>query len=1135
MKIGLSGRIAKAFINSKITPLLVLAALLMGVLAVLNTPREEEPQISVPMIDIFVPYPGATAKDVEDRVTKVLEKKLWKIKGVEYIYSTSQPGQALITLRYYVGTDLNDAVVRTYNEVMSNMDEVPPGVGQPLVKPMTIDDVPIVSVTLWSNKLNDYDLRRITAVVADEVNRVENVAKVQVIGGRERQVRVEVDPTRLAAYGISPLTLERTLQSGNQSLDAGQFAEANKQFKVKAGTYLVDPEQVKNLVVGVYEQRPVFLKDVATVTDGPSEVNQYVLFGTGPRAADKGVTEPPGRIFPAVTISVSKKPGTNAVWVANDVIKKVDDLKGKVIPSDVQVTVTRDYGETAMEKANELIDHLLIATASVILLIGVVLGIREAIVVGIAVPVTLALALFLSYMHGYTLNRVTLFALIFAIGILVDDAIVVVENMHRWFRMRTLKPLDAAVHSVDEVGNPTILATFTVIAVLIPMAFVRGLMGPYMAPIPINASIAMFFSLLVAFIVTPWFGLRLLKRDEPKAVPAAAGVGGGGEGTVAVGPASSPGGVPGVGMSTGGESEDGPGAEGGRSGNEDHVGNGDHVGEEHGGRVSRMYAGVLMAMVHSRKKRNLFFLAVVLLLFASLILFYTKAVAMKMLPFDNKSEFQVVIDMPRGTTLEQTAAATKAIGDYLSTVNEVTDYEMYIGTASPFNFNGLVRHYYLRQGPDVADIQVNLVAKGERQQQSHDIAKRIRPAVQAIGEKYGANVKVVEVPPGPPVQDTLVLEVYSNDPADQYAAVQQAAEIFKKTPGVVDVDTSLQAPQTQYSFTLTDQARLNGITDQEVAQTLQMMLAGAQVGLVHPPHELEPVKIWLQPPRDRRSSLDELKSIQVPTPSGKLIPLGEVANIQQETAEQTLYRKNLQSVAYVFGDVAGYEESPAYDIAKMWNAVSQIHVPSGAKVEQYLTHQPWLENGVKVKWDGEWQITYEVFRDLGLAFGVALVVMYLLVVAWFQSFITPLVIMAPIPLTMIGVVPGHWLFGAFFTATSMIGVIALAGIIVRNSILLVEFAERRRKEGEDLDAAVVTAGVVRSKPILLTAAAVVVGAFVILFDPIFQGLAISLMFGTIASTVLTLFVIPVLYYAVEIRRAKARMRKEAKARARANA
>ncbi|MDI3327860.1 MAG: efflux RND transporter permease subunit [Alicyclobacillaceae bacterium] len=1080
MKIGLSGRIAKAFLHSKLTPLLVIAALLMGLLAVFATPREEEPQISVPMIDIFVPYPGATAQDVEDRVTKVLEKKLWKIKGVEYIYSTSRPGMALITLRYYVGTDLNDAIVRTYNEVMSNMDEVPPGVGTPLVKPMTIDDVPIVSLTVWSDRLDDGALRRIAAVLADEINKVKDVSKVQIIGGREREVRIEVDPARLAAFGLSPLALEKTLQSGNQSRDAGQFARGNRQYLVKAGAYWADAEEIKNLVVGVYRDRPVFLKDVATVVDGPGEVNRYVLFGAGPRAAEKGIAESPGRIFPAVTLAVAKKPGTNAVWVAGDVIRKVDDLKGKVIPGDVHVTVTRNYGNTAKEKADELIDHLLIATASVILLIGVALGIREAIVVGVAVPVTLALALFLSYLYGYTLNRVTLFALIFAIGILVDDAIVVVENMHRWFRMRTLKPQEAAVRAVDEVGNPTILATLTVIAVLLPMAFVGGLMGPYMSPIPINASVAMFFSLLVAFVVTPWFGYRFLKREEP--VPA----------------------VPGA-----------PGAAG-------------HGGA---GRLARMYAGVMLSLIAGRKRRNLFLLAVLLLLIGSMGFFYTKAVAMKMLPFDNKSEIQIVLDMPEGSTLEQTAAATKAVGDYLSTVNEVTDYEMYVGTASPFNFNGLVRHYYLREGPNVADIQVNLAAKGERQQQSHDIAKRLRPAVQAIGERYGANVKVVEVPPGPPVQSTLVLEVYGNNRADQVAAARQAEEIFKKTPGVVDVDTSLEAPQTQYTFTLTDQARLNGITDEAVAQTLQVMLQGAQVGLLHPPNELEPVKIWLQPPRDRRSGLEQLKSIQIPTPSGKLVPLGEAADIREGTAEQALYRKNLQSVVYVFGDVAGGEESPGYAIAKMWNAVSRIQTPGGAKVEQYLTRQPWLEEGVKVKWDGEWQITYEVFRDLGIAFAVALVVMYLLVVAWFQSFVKPLVIMSPIPLTMIGVVPGHWLFGAFFTATSMIGVIALAGIIVRNSILLVEFAERRREEGVPLDEAVVTAGVVRAKPILLTAAAVVVGAFVILFDPIFQGLAISLMFGTAASTVLTLFVIPVLYFAVEIRRERRRQRAAARASA----
>lgn len=1069
-KIGLSGKIARAFIDSKLTPLLVIAVLLLGVFAVLNTPREEEPQISVPMVDIYIAYPGHTAEDIENRITKVMEKKLWEIDGIEYIYSTSTPGMANFITRFEVGADLDQSLVRLYNKLMSNIDELPEGAMEPLVKPITIDDVPIVSYTLWSDQHIHYDIKRIADVVADEINKIENVSKTEVIGGLNREILIRIDPNRLASYGISPIAIEQTVRQANISLPSGEFDQGNKEYKVKTGQYIQNKTEIENLVIGIYENRPVYVKDVATVKDGPGEVTNYVLLGAGPMAEEKHIEKEQGEIYPAVTISVSKKPNTNAVWIADNVEKKIEDLKGKVIPQEIQVTPTRNYGETAEEKANELIKHLLIATLSVTLLIGVVLGVREAIVVGIAVPVTLALALFLSKMYGYTLNRVTLFALIFAIGILVDDAIVVVENIHRWFQKGTHKPLKAAILAVDEVGNPTILATFTVIATLMPMAFVGGLMGPYMAPIPINASVAMFFSLLVAFIVTPWFAYRFLKKTP---------------------------------------------------------GHKEQAFERHNLKgYSKWYANTIQQMLLNKGKRFVFLLGVIGLLLGSFTFFYTKAVPMKMMPFDNKSEIQVVIDMPEGSTLEGTAAATKAIGQYISTINEVTDYEMYIGAASPFNFNGLVRHYYLRSDKHEADIQINLVEKTNRKDQSHDIAKRIRPDIQKIAGEYGANAKVVEVPPGPPVLSTLVLEIYGNDREEQFEVARKAEKIFKETEGVVDVDTYMEDIQTQYSFSIKEKARLNGISDEQIVKTIQMMVDGASVGLIHPEHELNPVQIKIQPEKGDRANLEDIKSIQIPTAEGKLIPLAELVDIQEGQVEQPLYRKNLQSVTYVVGDVAGYEESPAYSMAKMWDKIGAIKTASGTKIEQYLTHQPWLEDDSKMKWDGEWQITYEVFRDLGLAFAVALIVMYLLVTGWFQSFITPLIIMSPIPLTLIGVIPGHWLFGAFFTATSMIGVIALAGIIVRNSILLVEFTIMRRKEGATLSDAVIEAGIVRAKPIILTAAAVVIGAIVILFDPIFSGLAISLMFGTIASTVLTLFVIPVLYCMVETKRAQIKHRKD---------
>ncbi|MGC5324659.1 efflux RND transporter permease subunit [Brevibacillus sp. SYSU BS000544] len=1068
-KLGIAGRIAKAFINSKLTPLLVAAILLMGIFAVLNTPREEEPQISVPMMDIYIPFPGATAEDVENRVTKVIEKKLWEIDGIEYIYSSSKPGMSMFIARFKVGNDLDQSLVRLYNILMSNVDELPPGASQPLVKPVTIDDVPIVSLTLWSEELDDYSLKRIATVVDDEINKIENISKTNVIGGRDRELRIQIDPKRLSANHLSPLAIEETVQQVNASLVSGTFSQNNTTSQVKTGMYLTTKDQVENLIVGMYQNRPVYIKDIAQVIDGPTEVSNYVLFGTGPQAKEKGIAPQYQSIYPAITIAVAKKPGTNAVDLADQVIKKVEDLKGKLIPDQVQVTVTRNYGETAKEKSDELIKHLAIATVSVILLIGVSLGLREALVVGVAVPVTLALALFLSEMYGYTLNRVTLFALIFAIGILVDDAIVVVENIHRWLQKGTHSPMQAAILAVDEVGNPTILATFTVIATLMPMAFVGGLMGPYMAPIPINASVAMFFSLLVAFVVTPWFAYRYLPKSKHKNTPA---------------------------------------------------GNGEEIHYEKLKGISRWYAITIQHMLRDAKKRYLFLAGVVVVLLGSFSFFYTKAVPMKMMPFDNKSEIQVVIDMPEGSTLEETAKATKAVGDYVSSVNEVTDYEMYIGTASPFNFNGLVRHYYQRKGDNVADIQINLVNKHLREDQSHDIAKRIRPEIQKIASAYQANVKVVEVPPGPPVLSTIVLEIYGNDKQEQQMVAKQAEQIFRETEGVVDVDTYQEAEQTEYRFTINDKARLNGINEQSIVKTLQTMLDGAQIGLLHPAHELNPVVINVQPSKGDRSGIDKLTSIQIPTQAGTQISLGEIVHVEKGSVEPTLYRKNLQSVTYVVADVAGFEESPAYAMAKMWDRIGEIKPPSGVTIEQNLINQPWLEDGVSVKWDGEWQITYEVFRDLGIAFAIAMVVMYLLIVGWFQSFITPLIIMSPIPLTLIGVIPGHWMFGAFFTATSMIGVIALAGIIVRNSILLVEFTIQRREEGASLTWAVIEAGIVRAKPIILTAAAVVVGAVVILFDPIFQGLAIALMFGTIASTLLTLFIIPIIYAMVETKRAK---------------
>jgi len=1052
--VGISGKIAGAFIRSKLTPLLVIAAVFLGVFAVVVTPREEEPQIVVPMIDVFVAYPGATPREVEERVTVPMEQLLWEIKGVEYVYSIARPGGNLTIVRFYVGENMEDSLVKVYNKLMSHYDLIPPGVSQPFVKPKSIDDVPVLALTLWSRQAQytGYELRRIALSLAGELKKDANVSEFSVIGGQRRQVRVVLDPQRLRAYGLSAFQIMNGLREANVVVPSGSFPAGNRETLVETGRFFKDAKEVGDLVVSVAGGRPVYLRDVAKVADGPEEAANYVFMGLGPAAAKKGLKGDGAGQAEAVTIAVSKQKGANASVVAEEALKKVAALKGGLIPSDVEVTVTRNYGETAKEKSNELLEHMLIATISVIVLIALALGRRESVVVAVAVPVTLALTLLINYLYGYTLNRVTLFALIFSIGILVDDAIVVVENINRHFLMGKVDR-ETAVRAVDEVGNPTILATFTVIAALLPMAFVSGLMGPYMRPIPVGASAAMLFSLLVAFIVSPWLAFIVLRSARR-----------GGHG-------------------------------------------------EEGQRLAHFYEKWLGPLIDARKKR-LTVLAVILgLLFAALLLVPLKAVTMKMLPFDNKSELQVIIDMPEGSTLEETAAVTRAMAEYLKTVPEVTDYQAYIGTASPYNFNGLVRHYFLRSGGSVADIQVNFAAKGDRKAQSHDIAKRLRPELKKIGDRYGARLKVAEIPPGPPVLSTLVAEIYGPETTRQIEIARQVREIFAKTSGVVDVDWMVEADQRKLFFTVDrEKAAGNGITTEAIARTLQTALSGAAAGLVHFDREKEPVEIFLRMPLDKRADINALKSLTVPSPSGKPVSLGELVDIRQGTEEKTIYHKNLKKVTYVTGDVAGTEESPVYAILKMKEAIAGLKLAEGYGLKQYFSASPWLEDRYAMKWDGEWHITYEVFRDLGAAFAVVLVIIYILVVAWFRSFLTPFVIMAPIPLTLVGILPGHWLFGAFFTATSMIGFIALAGIVVRNSILLVDFIELEWRETGDLRSALLKAGAVRFRPIVLTAAAVVVGSFVMVFDPIFQGLAIAMMFGAVTSTALTLIAVPLLYY-----------------------
>ena len=1050
---GISGKIAKAFIRSKLTPLLVVAALFLGIFAVLITPREEEPQIVVPMIDVFVNYPGASAKEVEERVTIPMEKLLLEIKGVEYVYSIIKPGFNMTIVRFYVGEDMEDSLIKLYNKLMSNYDKIPPGVSQPMVKAKSIDDVPVLALTLWSksSQYTGYELRRVALELCGELKKNANVSEFSIIGGQRRQVRVTLDPQRLRAHNLSAFQIMNALEKANIVVHSGKFSAGNSETVVETGRFLNDAQDVGNLVLHVFNGRPVYLKDVAGISDGPEEASNYVFMGMGPAAAKKGLTGDPAGQYEAVTIAIAKQKGANASMVADEALKKVDALKKHLIPHDVQVTVTRNYGETAKEKSDELLYHMLIATFSVIILIAVFLGWRESIVVAVAVPVTLALTLLINYLYGYTLNRVTLFALIFSIGILVDDAIVVVENINRHFKMHKIEPL-TAVYAVDEVGNPTILATFTVIAALLPMAFVSGLMGPYMRPIPVGASAAMLFSLLVAFIVSPWLAYIVLKNVRHK-----------------------------------------------------------EEKEEQG--IAGYYEKFLSPLIDVKKKRMIALSVILGLLLLSIILIPLKQVTMKMLPFDNKSELQVVIDMPEGCTLEETAALAREMSEYLKTVPEVTDFQSYVGTASPYNFNGLVRHYFTRSGSNVADIQVNFVSKDKRDEQSHEIAKRLRPELKRIGDRYGASIKVAEIPPGPPVLSTLVAEIYGPDTNRQIEIAKSVKAIFEKTDGVVDVDWFVEDDQRKIAFEVDhEKAAASGITTEAIAQSLGIALGGKGAGLVHMITEKEPVEIFLRMPIEQRSNLTDLKSLTIPSASGQQVRLAELVKTRETLEEKTLYHKNMKKVTYVTGDVAGTEESPVYAILKMKSAIARLPLAEGYELKQFYTSQPWLEDCYSMKWDGEWHITYEVFRDLGLAFAVVLMIIYILVVAWFKNFVTPLVIMAPIPLTLVGILPGHWLFGAFFTATSMIGFIALAGIVVRNSILLVDFIQMEWREKGDLRQALIQAGAVRLRPIVLTAAAVVVGSFVMLFDPIFQGLAIAMMFGAVASTILTLIAVPLLYF-----------------------
>jgi multidrug efflux pump subunit AcrB len=1057
MQEGISGKIANFFINSKLTILLMVALMVIGIYSSFLIPREEEPQINVPMADVMIGYPGATPAEVESRVIKPLEKVLANIKGVEHLHSMAMNGQAMIIVQFFVGEDIERSYVKLYDELAKHENLFPQGVYKPMVKTRSIDDVPMLGLTLWSEKYDDFEILQLAEEVTSEIEKVKDVAITKEIGGRSRELKVILDKDKMAENKVDALGIMQMIQANNGASQSGSFVQNDTEYLLTTGRFLETAEDVENLVVGVNQNMPVYLKQVAKVQDGPGTPKSYVSFGYG-KANEKFTANPSE--YAAVTISVGKVKGADAMKISDKIIERVEHLKTNLIPDDVHVEVTRNYGETASHKVGELLLHLGVAILAVTVLVMLAMGWRGGLVVFFSVPLTFALTLFSYYLLGYTLNRITLFALVFVVGIVVDDSIIIAENMHRHFKMKRLPFKQAAIYAINEVGNPTILATFTVIAAILPMAFVSGMMGPYMSPMPIGASIAMILSLFVALTVTPYLGYHLLREKEDQ----------------------------------------------------------EHK-EEQGletSRIYKLYNKLERPFLDSSKKRIVMLGITVVLLIGSVLMFFTKSVAVKMLPFDNKNEFQVVIDMPEGTTLERTAAVTKEIAQYLSTVPEVVDYQNYIGASAPITFNGLVRHYDLRGGSNMADIQVNLLHKEDRDLQSHDIAKIVRPEVQKIAKKYGANVKIIEVPPGPPVLSTLVAEIYGPDYAEQIKVAKQVKTILETTPDIVDIDWMVEDAQTEYRLEVDkEKAMLNGIAPQQVVGNLTYLLREMPVTNLYDERSNNPVGIVMALDDQDKTSLQDIQNLKIKGSQGNVIPVSDLVKVEESTLQNTIYRKDQKRVVYVTADMAGDLESPVYAILGMEEKLKQMTLPKGYSVNELYMEQPSDESNFTVKWDGEWQITLEVFRDLGVAFLVVILVIYMLIVGWFQNFKTPIVMMLAIPLSLVGIVLGHWLLGAFFTATSFIGMIALAGVMVRNSVLLIDFIEIRLNDGIELKQAIIEAGAVRTTPILLTTGAVVIGASIILFDPIFQGLAISLVAGAIVSTLLTLIVVPLIYYITE--------------------
>jgi len=1057
MKEGISGKIASLFIDSKLTILLMIALMSIGIYSSFLIPREEEPQIIVPMADVMVGYPGANPTEVENRVVKPLEKVISNIKGVEHVHSMAMNGQALLIVQFYVGEDVERSYVKLYDELEKHKNIFPPGVMEPMVKTRSIDDVPMLGLTLWSETMNDFQLRQIAEEVTSEIEKINDVAITKEIGGSPRELKVILDRDKMAENGLDALGIMQMIQANNSKSQSGSFVQNDQEYLITTGQFLRTEEDVENLVIGVNDKLPVYLKQVARVQDGPSTPKSYVSFGYG--KANEQFKNARSE-YPAVTISIAKIKGADAMKIADKILEKVELLKENLIPNDVHVEVTRNYGETASDKVGELLLHLGIAILAVTFLVMLVMGWRGGLVVFFSVPLTFALTLFSYYMLDYTLNRITLFALVFVVGIVVDDSIIIAENMHRHFRMKRLPFKQAAIYAINEVGNPTILATFTVIAAILPMAFVSGMMGPYMSPMPIGASIAMILSLFVALTVTPYLGYHLLREKDTQ----------------------------------------------------------EHKKEKglETSRVYKIYNKLERPLLESSKKRTILFIVTIALLIGSVAMFFTESVVVKMLPFDNKNEFQVVIDMPEGSTLERTAAVTKEIAQYVASIPEVVNYQNYVGTSAPITFNGLVRHYDLRGGSNMADIQVNLLHKSDRDLQSHDIAKIVRPEIQKIAKGYGANVKIIEVPPGPPVLSTIVAEIYGPDYQEQIKIARQVKEILHETVDIVDIDWMVEANQIEYNLEIDkEKAMLNGIAPQQVVGNLTYLLQEYPISNLYDENSNESIGIVLALDDKDKTSLRDIQNLKIKGKQGNVIPVSDLVRVEKDTLQKTIYRKDQKRVVYVTADMAGALESPVYAILGMGEKLKEIKLPKGYSLNELYTDQPSDESDFTVKWDGEWQMTLNVFSDLGIAFGVVIVIIYMLIVGWFQNFKTPIVMMLAIPLSLIGIMLGHWLLGAFFTATSFIGMIALAGVMVRNSVLLIDFIEIRLNDGIPLKQAIIEAGAVRSTPILLTTGAVVIGASIILFDPVFQGLAISLVAGAIISTILTLLVVPLIYYISE--------------------